>query len=406
MTTLKKHYTVKREDKRSHISLDILLERNPLLSLMVVPSHEDAVVKALESNIDLIGNERQINLFESITIMDKLDAAWLFAVDKTGYSEKLIRLTGDEITEIYVNYIENGVIPEWLTPDEEFNKLICLDECGEDVLLGRISRCGFVCNDDNASRLTLQQITTTFPSAKAVCLHDRGISYQSILDAARIKYGIALTESVELDDVVFEGSRRFMRSMFADTKPIKELCRIAYDAVNSLEFKKAIEALLKEYSIDITADGGYGDVSIGGYSLKGMHGLKKGQFTISVSGIHMAYLGYGDKLVEENSHVLETFKGKNLWETMWYEFARKHEESLEPVETVEVIERDDREERSEREVKFNMTIKQVQKRLKEEYGVEYTEGYVGKIIKDTLKKLKVGLEERGVAYEDAVQQVD
>lgn len=403
MSTLNKQFTVKREDLSSHISLNILSKKKPLLSLMIVPEHEASVTETLEGNMDLIGNEKQINLFESITIMDKLEATWLYAVDKTGYSEKMMGLSGDEITELYVNYIKSGVSPEWLTPDEEFNRLVCIDECGEDVLLSRLSRCAFVCNDDNASRLTLQQITTTFPSTKAVCLHDRGIDYQSILDAARVKYSIELTDSVELDDAVFEGCRKFMRGMFADTKPIVLLCEMAYNSTSSLDFKKSIMDLAKECGVDMNTEGGYENISVGGYTLRGTHGIKKGEFTVSASGIYVAYLGYGDKLENENSRDLETFKGKNLWETMWHEFARKHEESIEPVEDVEVAEDDTK---SEREVKFHMTIKQVQKRLYEEYGVEYTEGYVGKIIKDTLKKLKAKLEERGVAYEDALELVD
>lgn len=412
MTALKKNFTVKREDKSSYISLNVLLKRSPLLSLMIVPAHEVSVVAALEANMDLIGNDKQVNLFDTMTIMDKLDTAWLYAKDSIGYLDKMESLSGDEITEIYINYIKNGVSPEWLIADQEFSKLINIGECGEDVLLSKISKCGFMSNDTNASRMTLQKFDSAFLANKTVCLYDRGIDYQSILDVTRVKYGVALTESVELDDAVFEGCRKFMRGMFADTKTIKELCEIAYESKNSLEFKKSITDLAKEYSIDVNPEGGFTDVPVGGYTLRGTHGIKKGEFTVSASGIYMAYLGYGDKLGDSDARDLEVFKGKYLWETMWHEFAAKHEESLvsEELSTkdveVETEANDEDEPKTERNVSFHMTIAQVQKRLFEEYGVEYTEGYVGKIIKDTLNKLKDKLEERGVAYEDALELVD
>jgi len=403
MTTLKKHFTIKRTDNHSYISLDILLRKKPLLSLMVVPEHEDSVINTLESNIDLIGNKKQINLFESITIMDKLDDAWLYTVEKTNYFEKLMQLSGEDITEIYVNYISNGVSPDWLTPNEEFDRLIFIDECGEDVLLSRLINCAFICNDEYASKLTLEQITTTVPSTKVVYLHDRGINYQAILNAARTKYSIALSSSTDLDDVVFEGCKHFVGNMFADTLSIEELCKVAYDSKNGLDFKKKIIALAKEYCINENADEGYSEFSMGGYNLEGVNGINKGEFSVSVSGIYMAYLGYAEKIGGGNSHTLEIFKGKKLWKTMWYEFARKHEESLKTKATNAI--NVDNKRSSKREVKFYMTIDQIQKRLLEEYGLNYSEGYVGKLIKDALLKIRGILETRGVSYEDALELV-
>ena len=103
--------------------LDVVISRVEPLEFTIFGQYRNELLSLCAKNKDLLISDRAVSLFENESLMDKLPKTWLYNKELHKSSERMIAMTGDEITALFVNYFKDGICPGWLKADPYFDDL-------------------------------------------------------------------------------------------------------------------------------------------------------------------------------------------------------------------------------------------------------------------------------------------
>lgn len=300
--------------------LDVSVSRDEPLAFTIFASCRNELLSLFAENEDLLVSDRVVSLFESETLMDKIPKSWLYDKELQKSSERVLAMTGDEITALFVNYFKEGVCPDWLEADPYFDSLSFNDDAEQSDLeiLDSIAWLDFETIEEPSIRITLDRISLlgSMGSKPDIYLQDRGIDYKKVIDAVREKYGLKSIPNKGYDFVLEGCVERYLLASCENKLNMDEIKSMANASCDAKNFKSHYRKFLTENKISLTSTHGYGGGGGECYQAGGNAGFNNGHFDIAPRGLLFAYSG---EFKDFNGFVGEKYKyeGKELWEACY-----------------------------------------------------------------------------------------
>ncbi len=319
-------YQIKAENRGVS---SVTICRNTPLNFKVFTQYEDEIKETFSKHSGLLSHDKSVSLFETESIMDYVNSSWLYDESQWIDHDRVMSMDGNEITELFVNYILFDEIPEWLevcrynTPDKMEEKFGGVSSCSDADILDVLMFLDFDTIEGNTARVSPQRVDSLGMARGGSDYNfEKGVDYQSIINAVRQRYGISREESKGMDYAISEAVNKYISSLVPWREELEEEIKIlAKRTANTKAFKTSVKKLLEENDVSLVSNGGSCGGCGEGYSIDMDHGFNDGSFTIGTYNIVKAFSGESDFDKQEMSTKGEKFKENKLWEAVYSEFS-------------------------------------------------------------------------------------
>jgi hypothetical protein len=396
MKKLKELFQVNIEGLKKYDLVEVSDKRVSYLSLKVLKPYTKKMLSVLDKNTHLIRGEVMLNLFESDSIKNHIDKKWLYS-EKEFTGKDPADLTADEVTELFLNYID-GNETQYEAQDFWFKEKMkqLKAASNEEILSAMVFGIRF---DDNRGSIELDKITSE--NGKLVKAVASKINYAKIATKVREVYSIENQEPIDMDDFIYTAATKYFQGMCGDKNYDQELIdQLAYAAQSAGEFKESIKEVLRTCTNPPHSEKEVTFVMRDGLNASGTYSFENPSMNIYLLGVVAYYQGHKK---EESRHIkLVELKEDAFWKEVWNECGRFHEEQL--LRKIKEEEKTEVAYASKCSSKYYMTLGEIQKVLQEKYGVTLTETAIGAIVKKALMKLEISAEEKGLSLEDIEEE--
>jgi len=305
------------KDELSFPFVEVRIQRQTPIVFGIKEAHVDDLIQVFNENPVLLKEDISVNLFEVQTIMDKIKKEWIYKPIGKVSASIMMGMSGKEITNLFIDYFKNGIVPEWLAADYDI-KNFCMDSdkaMSDLEILYQLSWLYFETKDSFSARLSMDRISFVGYSIRAddVYLQNRGIDYQAIIDTVREKFGVPMGEERGLDAVIYECVMKYLRNSSGGKLSDEECIELANSSDNPGQFKQKYKKRIRELGVSLVQSSVSSSPHVELYVARSNAGFNNGGFTISRRGIQMAYKneskGFNGFSGEE-----KIYEGNELWE--------------------------------------------------------------------------------------------
>jgi len=303
--------------KSSYIHVNI--NRDEPLEFDIKESFQKELIDTLKKNKELVMGDICVSLFETESLLDKIPKNWIYIPTEKSDASNILKMTAEEITDLFVNYYRENICPEWLEPDRYFKDL-SFSECAYSDLeiLDRISWLDFETKDTPTVRITIDRISFIGGAAAKndIFLQDKGIDYKKIVQAVRVRFNLAETPAKGYEYVLRECAEKYLINSCDGKMTIEEIITMAKKSSSASNFRANFKKFLFQNDIALSMTDGYCGGGGECYTTGGESGFNGGCFRIASRGLQLAFLGTSNGF---NGYSLEgkKYKDNELWEACY-----------------------------------------------------------------------------------------
>ncbi|CAA6807775.1 MAG: Unknown protein [uncultured Sulfurovum sp.] len=298
--------------------------RNEPLSFDVFTKYTKEVKNVFKEHTCLLKEDLSLSLFETSSILDYVKPYLFDKEDWVDY-ERVMKMSGDELTDIFESYILEDNVPSWLLVSrhyspKEMHRIFHNRHMSDEEILHQIMFLSFDTIKGERVRISPQRISSLSSqiNRKSIYIFDRKINLARLLVAVRTRYGVGHQKAMTIKEAQSYAIDDFLTHLSNHSVAFKEklICSIKY-ANSAKSILPVLKQLYKDEKEHIPNGGSAGGVK-DGYQLDSTYNLNSPSIHI---GRYNFILQYLEEATTDDSYVtVRLYEGFSVWELVYEHF--------------------------------------------------------------------------------------
>lgn len=328
MSALHTFYHIKKIDDKT---ATVTICRNKPLVFDILSKYEEDVKEVFSSHSELLNEDKSVSLFETESIFDYIQKSWLYDEIEWKQHHIIMKMSGGDITTLFVDYILHDKVPSWLevcryySPDEMASKFD-MKSCSDASILDELMFLSFDNREGKKARISTQRADSMshIDNGRSTSEYhfNKGVNWNAIIAAVRERYSLGYEEDKDISYAIAIGVERFVKGLAPhNEEAVSKIKSLANTSSSFKSYRSAVKNFMEANNLTTISNGG-GCGSIGeGYSMDYNCGFSKGSFTIKIENIILSYRDEKEFDMQDMFTVLQTFSEDTLWKAVYDQYS-------------------------------------------------------------------------------------